>query len=59
MSRSKKPGEKKTIKQKPKHPRPMKGIRWSEKKEEKPGFRKKKKIAKDMDKEILSDEKIP
>ncbi len=43
--------EKKVIKDKPKHPRPSKDVRWSERKEEKPGRKKSRKREKEIEKE--------
>jgi hypothetical protein len=54
MPGSHKKKDKKTIKPKPKHPRPARGIRWSEKKEEKPSYKKKKKREKEIKKDRLS-----
>ncbi|MBA7611371.1 hypothetical protein ES703_18595 [subsurface metagenome] len=53
MPRKKRPVEKKVIKQKPRHPRPPKNIRWSEKKEEKPSYKRKRKQEKEIEKDLL------
>jgi hypothetical protein len=55
VPRRKKPIEKKVIKEKPKHPRPPRNIRWSEKKEERPTYKKKKKRDREVEKDLLSD----
>lgn len=55
MPRKKKPVEKKIIKEKPKHPRPLKNIHWSEKKEEKPSYKRKRKRDKEREKDLLTD----
>lgn len=43
--------EKKIIKNKPKHPRPSKDVRWSERKEEKPSRKKARKLEKEIERE--------
>lgn len=53
MSGKKKPVDKKVIKQKPRHPRPLKGVRWSEKTEEKPKYKRKRKKEKEIEKDLL------
>ncbi|MBD3286044.1 hypothetical protein GF359_06050 [candidate division WOR-3 bacterium] len=55
MPRKKKPVEKKVIKQKPKHPRPLKGVKWSERREEKPSYKRKRKKEKEIEKELLEE----
>lgn len=55
MPRKKKPIEKKVVKEKPKHPRPLKDVRWSERKEEKPSYKKKRKREREIEKDLLSD----
>lgn len=55
MPHKKKTVEKKIIKQKPKHPRPAKNIRWSERREEKPSYKRKRKQEKEIDKDLLSE----
>lgn len=50
--------EKKIIKEKPRHPRPSKDVRWSERKEEKPGRKKARKREKEIEKE-QSRQEIP
>jgi len=47
--------EKKIIKHKPRHPRPSKEVNWSERREEKPSYKKKRKREKEIEKDILSD----
>jgi len=54
MSGTKKRVEKKVIKEKPRHPRPLKGVRWSEKKEVKPAHKRKKKLDKEKEKDLFS-----
>lgn len=55
MPRKKKSVEKKVIKQKPRHPRPDKNIRWREKKEEKPTYKRKRKQEKEIEHDLLSE----
>lgn len=55
MPRKKKPVEKKAIRRKPTHPRPAKTIRWPERKEEKPSYKRKRKLEKEIDKDLLSE----
>jgi len=55
VPRKKKTVEKKVIKQKPRHPRPDKNIRWSERREEKPSYKRKRKQEKEIDKDLLSE----
>lgn len=55
MARSKKSPEKKVIKQKPRHPRPDRNIKWRERKEEKPSYKRRRKIEEDTEKESLSE----
>jgi hypothetical protein len=55
MPRRRKPIEKKVIKEKPRHPRPSRNIRWAEKKEEKPAYKKKRKRDREAEKDLLSD----
>lgn len=48
----KKKPEKKVIKPKPRHPRPKKDVRWREKREEKPSYKKRKKLEEEIDRKI-------
>ncbi len=45
--------EKKIIKDKPRHPRPSKDVRWTERKEEKPARKKARKLAKIVEREQI------
>jgi len=42
---------KKTIKRKPRHPRPSKDLRWGERREAKPRYKKARKRAKELEKD--------
>ncbi|MBN2380855.1 hypothetical protein JXM67_13740 [candidate division WOR-3 bacterium] len=55
MPRKKKPVEKKVIKERPKHPRPLKGVRWSERREDKPSYKRKRKRKSQIEKELLEE----